>query len=106
MTCYIKVCCPHCGSNQVTRAGKSSSGEQRYRCRNSDCSTVTFMLNYLYKGYEPGIKKQAVDMALNGSGIRETARVLGINKNTVISTIKKSLRSGSGESELRSNGDE
>ena len=29
-------------------------------------------------------------MALNGSGIRDTARVLGINMNTVMSTLKKS----------------
>jgi len=30
-----------------------------------------------------------VEMAINGSGIRDTGRVLGINKNTVISTLKK-----------------
>jgi len=29
-------------------------------------------------------------MAINGSGIRDTARVLKINKNTVINTLKKS----------------
>jgi hypothetical protein len=28
-------------------------------------------------------------MAINGSGIRDTARVLKINKNTLISTLKK-----------------
>ena len=28
-------------------------------------------------------------MALNGSGIRDTARVLKINKGTVISALKK-----------------
>jgi len=28
-------------------------------------------------------------MAINGSGIRDTARILKINKNTVISTLKK-----------------
>jgi len=47
------------------------------------------MLDYCYKGYEPGIKKQIVEMAINGSGIRDTARVLNINKNTVINTLKK-----------------
>ncbi|PIE42506.1 MAG: transposase, partial [Gammaproteobacteria bacterium] len=45
MSCYIKVCCPHCDSDRITRAGKSASGEQRYRCRASDCPTQTFMLN-------------------------------------------------------------
>ncbi len=51
--------------------------------------TKTFMLDYRYKPCEPGIKEQVVDMAINGSGIRDTARVLKINKNTVISTLKK-----------------
>ncbi len=30
-----------------------------------------------------------VDMALNGSGIRETSRVLKVNRNTVTAQIKK-----------------
>ncbi len=50
---------------------------------------LTFMLSYRYKAYEPGVKTQAVEMALNGSGIRATARVLKINKGTVISALKK-----------------
>ena len=47
------------------------------------------MLEYRYKAYEPGIKEQVVDMAINGSGVRDTARVLKISKGTVISTLKK-----------------
>ena len=94
MSCKIKVHCPRCGVDQVTRAGKSASGEQRYRCRSAACATVTFMLNYRYTAYQPGIKKQVVDMALNGSGIRDTARVLNISKGTVISTLKKSPGAG------------
>jgi RNase P/RNase MRP subunit p29 len=47
------------------------------------------MLNYQYRAYEPGIKGQIIDMATNSSGIRDTARVLQISKNTVIRTIKK-----------------
>ena len=50
----------------------------------------TFMLNYRYRACQTGIKEQVVDMAINGSGIRDTARVLKINKNTVIRTLKKS----------------
>jgi transposase-like protein len=48
------------------------------------------MQEYRYKAYEPGIKEKIVDMAINSSGIRDTARVLKINKNTVIRTLKKS----------------
>lgn len=71
------------------KAGRNRTGTQRYRCQASNCETKTFMLEYRYRAYEPGIKEQAVEMAINGSGIRDTARVLKINKNTVISTLKK-----------------
>ena len=47
------------------------------------------MLEYRYKAYEPGVKEQVVDMAINGSGIRDTSRVLGISKSTVINTLKR-----------------
>lgn len=89
MTCYQEVACPHCASKDIKTAGHSASGVQRYRCHNPECPTKSFMLEYRYRAYEPGIKTQLLDMAINGSGIRDTARVLGIDKNTVISTIKK-----------------
>jgi IS1 family transposase len=47
------------------------------------------MLEYCYKACEVGIKERIIDMATNASGIRDTARVLGIDKNTVISPLKK-----------------
>ena len=59
------------------------------------------MLNYRYRAYEPGIKAQVIEMAINSSGIRDTARVLKINKNTVISTLKKSLRPSAVEPAVR-----
>ena len=37
-------------------------------------------------------KQQMVDMALNGSGIRDTARVLRVSPTTVISTLKKKIQ--------------
>lgn len=80
---------PNCYSNAITKSGRSLNGIQRYRCQHSDCPTQTFMLKYRYKAYEPGIKAQIVDMAINSSGIRDTARVLKINKNTVINTLKR-----------------
>jgi len=48
------------------------------------------MLNYRYRVCQAGIKEQVVEMAINGSGIRDTARVLKISKNTIIRTLKKS----------------
>ena len=37
----------------------------------------------------PEIRRQVVDMALNGSGVRDTARVLRISPTTVIAMLKK-----------------
>ena len=100
MPCYQEVICPNCGSNRIIKAGKSTKGIQRYTCQNKDCPTKSFMQEYCYKAYEPGIKKQVIDMAINGSGIRDTARVLGINKNTVIDTLKKRKKYHPRQSEL------
>ncbi|MGB0881229.1 MAG: IS1 family transposase, partial [Polaribacter sp.] len=52
----------------------------------------SFQLTYSYKARMPGIKNQIDDLILNSSGVRDTARVLGINKNTVISHLKKTLQ--------------
>ena len=90
MACYQEVTCPACGNNNIMKSGWSARNIQRYRCQQQDCSTKTFMQEYRYKAYEPGIKEKIVDMAINSSGIRDTARVLKINKNTVIRTLKKS----------------
>lgn len=100
MTCYQEITCPDCASNHIMKAGRSAEGTQRYRCQHPDCETKTFMLDYRYKACERGIKEQVVEVSINGSGIRDTARVRKINKNTVISTLKKVERHRSSQSEL------
>ena len=45
------------------------------------------MMTTRYRAYQAGIKEQVVEMAINGSGICDTARVLKIDKNTIISTL-------------------
>jgi transposase-like protein len=35
------------------------------------------------------VKEQIVDMAMNASGIRDTARVLHVSTNTVMTELKK-----------------
>ena len=51
---------------------------------------LSFVRLYL-RAYLPEVREQMTDMAMNGSGIRDTARVLNISKGTVISTLKKSI---------------
>jgi transposase-like protein len=90
MTHYQEITCPDCGSAKIGKAGFDAKKTQRYCCKNPDCSKKSFMLVYQYNACKPGIKAQIIDMATNGSGIRDTARVLKINKNTVIGILKKS----------------
>lgn len=85
----IPVKCPVCQSAEVVKYGKQPNGEQRYRCDNSECDRTTFLLNYTNKGNQPGTKEKVIEMASNGSGIRDTARVLKISPGTVMSVLKK-----------------
>ncbi len=83
------VQCPSCGSTNIVKHGKSSEGKQRYKCRHPDCSRSTFILQYSYQGYLLEVKQKISDMAVNGSGIRDTARVLKISPITAIKELKK-----------------
>ena len=85
----IDVECPGCGGLNVVKYGRLPSGEQRYFCGTPECERQTFILNYKAVGRTPEAKAKIVVMAMNGSGIRDTARVLGVSPTTVIEEIKK-----------------
>ena len=85
----IPVQCPHCHSTEVIKAGKQATGAQRYQCQNRQCARRIFLLQYQDRGRVPEVRRQVVDMALNGSGVRDTARVLRISPTTVIAVLKK-----------------
>ena len=89
---YVSVQCPYCQNTEVIKAGKQANGAPRYRCQNEQCMRRTFLLQYQDRGRIPEIRRQVVDLALNGSGIRDTARVLRISPTTVIAILKKSRR--------------
>lgn len=86
------VHCPNCDSTQVIKHGKTLEGKQRYRCQDPECPRRTFIQEYSYAGLLPQVKQQICDMAMNGSGVRDTARVLGVSQTTVIKTLKKKSR--------------
>ncbi len=71
------------------KAGFTAEKKQRYRCRFTACDKSHFLLDYSYRACLPGVKKQVLDMAINGSGIRDTARVLNIPRTTILNTLKK-----------------
>jgi hypothetical protein len=53
------------------------------------CAGRTFLLDYSHRGQSPEVKRQVVDMAMNASGICDTARVLHVIPNTVMAELKK-----------------
>ena len=75
----VKVKCPVCGSENVSKNGTSKVGKQQYICNNKQCHKSSFILDYTYNAC----------MTLNGSGIRDISRVLKISTTTVMNCIKK-----------------
>ena len=94
----LPVKCPVCNGINVTKHGNTSNGKQRFICKDQGCKGKTFIQDYSEKGRLPETKQQIIEMALNGSGIRDTARVLGISPATVINELKKRTRATRRES--------
>jgi insertion element IS1 protein InsB len=86
---FIAVQCPHCHSDQIVKRGKTRRGTQRYLCQNMACAKGSFLLDYRNRGCLPEVKHTIIDMSLNASGVRDTARVLRISTDTVLSELKK-----------------
>ena len=97
MTVWVPVQCIHCHSTDDVKNGKSAEGKQRCLCRNDDCPCRTFILDYSYQGHLKEVKQQVVEMTLNGSGVRDIARVLRISTDTVINELKKRPKAESGQ---------
>ncbi len=81
--------CPNCYSTDIVKFGKTRQGKQRFGYRESICEGRTFILEHSYPGRCRQVKQQIIDMAMNGSGIRDTARVLHVSPSTVINELKK-----------------
>ena len=81
--------CPYSRGTDIVRHGMTPEGKQRYRCRECPDRGCRFSWSMPYAGQSPDIKQQIVDMAMNASGIRDTARVLRVSPTTVIKELKK-----------------
>ena len=86
---YQEVECPKCKGANICKNGHSENGTQRWRCLNEECSTASFQLTYTYNANKAGVKEQIDAQILNSSGVRDTARILKINPNTVCNYLKK-----------------
>lgn len=90
---FIEVRCILCKDSKIRKHGRQPNGTQRYVCLNNECSKKTFVLQYQQRGKDPEVKKQIIEMAMNGSGVRDTSRVLKVSQNTVMNEIKKKQKS-------------
>ena len=86
---FIAVRCPYCHSEQIVKRGKTCRGTQRYLCQNIACTQGSFLLDYRNRGCLPEVKQQIIDLSLNASGVRDTARVLHISIGTVLNELRK-----------------
>ncbi|MBF0186957.1 MAG: IS1 family transposase [Magnetococcales bacterium] len=84
----MEVCCPNCNTTNVVKYGRQANGAQRYRCQNLDCERTVFLTDYKDRVRLPEIKRQIIEMALSGSGIRDTARTLGVSPGAVIEVFE------------------
>ncbi len=89
MTVLIPVQCRDCHSSDVIKHGQTRQKKQRYCCQNPDCLRRTFILDYSNQGFKRSVKQKIVEMAINGSGVRDTARVLQVSTTTVTNELKK-----------------
>lgn len=77
--------CPYCHGTDSVRHGLAPEGQQRYRCRACRAGRGrTLLLDDPYAGQSPAVKQQLVAMALNASGMRDTAHVLHVSPTTVL----------------------
>jgi len=79
----------HCHSDQIVKRGTTRRGTQRYLCQTTACPWQSFLLEHSYQGRLPEVKQQIIDMSLNASGMRDTARVLRISTDTVLRALRK-----------------
>src|SRR5215216_7135073 len=86
---FVAVRCPHCHSEQIIKRGKTARGTQRYLCQNTLCARGSFLLDSCHRGCLPEVKHTIIDMSLNASGIRDTARVLRISTDTVLRELRR-----------------
>ena len=79
---FIAVRCPHCQSDQIVKRGKTARAPSAIYARTPSVPSAVFLLDYCNRGCLPEVKQTIIDMSLNASGVRDTARSLPICPNT------------------------
>ena len=77
--------CPRCKSPDHKKNGKTS-GKQRYQC--CDCE-YNYSVELKSTASSPSVKRQALQLYLEGLGFRSIGRLLGVSHVSVQNWIKK-----------------
>ena len=85
--------CPKCSSEKCTKDG-IIKGKQRYRCK-----SCNFRHTVQHRGKSPDVKRQALELYLEGLGFRSIGRILRCSHVAVYNWIKSF---GEAAKELRS----
>ena len=75
--------------SRSSNAGKHAAAPSVTCAKTLRVSRQSFLLDYRYLGRLPEVKQQIIDMSLNASGVRDTARVLRISTDTVLRELRK-----------------
>ena len=84
--CYEEITCPRCSSLNIKKNGITRQQKQRFRCK--VCGRQ-FLTHYTYRAYRPEVQALILSMTLNSSGIRDTARLLGISIGGVLAALRR-----------------
>ncbi|MBV9956877.1 MAG: IS1 family transposase [Acidobacteria bacterium] len=77
--------CPHCSTTErQTKAGRTRTGSQRYKCR--ECQRV-YTPEPKPLGYPEETRREAVRLYLEGTNFRRIGRVLEVNHQSVVNWI-------------------
>jgi IS1 family transposase/transposase-like protein len=87
--CYEEVACPRCSSLNVKKNGITAQHKQRYQCKECERQFIT---DYTYQAYKPRVRSLVLPMTMNGPGIRDISRVLGMSTNTVLMLIRQAAQ--------------
>lgn len=77
--------CLKCGHLHIIKAGKESSGKQRWRCRGCGCCFVIAK-----QSYDDAFREQVLQAIREGMSQRAACRVFGVARMTVAAWLKKS----------------
>ena len=84
---FIAVRCLTVRADRQTR--QNGSGYPALLMPEPLCAMGSFLLDYCNREHLPEVKHMIIDMSLNASGVRDTARSLHICPNTVLRELKK-----------------